>query len=152
MLTEFNMSLKNIQDTKLISVSECLMRMSAHLCLTSLSAPLRSACFSMLSMDSLLARLAFLQAVWLLQNTQKWSSWRKKQGHICHASPHKFRENINTKIRTHTVHQFTNYTSQGTVNDITKKTLPEHLFSVPLYLTDQSLLVWLLVLLLGHLL
>lgn len=41
--------------------------LSAYLCLTALSAPLRSACFSILSMDSLLARLAFLQTVWLLQ-------------------------------------------------------------------------------------
>lgn len=47
------------------------MNLQPHLCLTEPSASLRSACFSMLSMDILLARLAFLQAVWLLQNTQR---------------------------------------------------------------------------------
>lgn len=50
----------------------------AYLFRRELSAPLRRACFSMLSMDSLLARLAFLQTVWLLSKEKNWVSSDKK--------------------------------------------------------------------------
>lgn len=48
-------------------------------CLTALSPPLRSACFSILSMDSLLARLAFLQTVWLLKKTDRKNKIKRKK-------------------------------------------------------------------------
>lgn len=56
---------------RLTTVCMLAWRVLANLFLREPSAPLRRACFSMLSMDSLLARLAFLQTVWLLSREKK---------------------------------------------------------------------------------
>lgn len=79
----------------------------------------------MLSMDSLLARLAFLQTVWLL------SRERKKKINVKKVNVYNERVNGWT-IKWHF--------------------LPQHLLSMPLYLNHHRLFIWLSVLLLGHLL
>lgn len=53
-----------------VTVNVVKRKIWSYRCLTAPSGPSRSSCFSRLSRESLLARLAFLQDVWLLQKQQ----------------------------------------------------------------------------------